>query len=516
MSDLPSRDLEKNSRIDDRIRNATRGMGSLIGQNIVNSILGFVFLGALLRLLPKVDYGAYSGVQVSIGIASPIALMGLQFAGARYISIKQQGGENWLGAARSILFLSLLTTAVATVVFALLSPSLSLYYMKSAGFIDIFELGSLWLFSNSIATIFQAFVQGLKKYSTLAKILLVSRVTMVAFTVIGLFLFHSVLISIIAWIIYSGIIVVWALNIIGKGFFKSVTKETVVSQRSYYSEIFRYSFPLGVAGVLSLISSYADIVVVGGYLGPISLATYNAAVTVSIILSLVLISPLQTLILPEASSSVGNEKAISNVMRLSFRFIMLVLLPASLLLAGLATQFIFLFSGGGGYLSGSLPLVLIASFYVLDGFQIAVYILLQALGKTTQALIIAAFTGAVDVVFALILVPNFGLIGGALSKDMVAVLGLIVTLYAGKSYLKDLDKFAFYLKSLVPSIAVFVLTYGLSIFVTNRALTLIPYSIGALFVFLVFVKVLRLLSDEDRYFLSHVLPESLQRLVRYI
>jgi O-antigen/teichoic acid export membrane protein len=64
---------------------------------------------------------------------------------------------------------------------------------------------------------------------------------------------------------------------------------------------------LGIASVFVFISSYADVVIVGGYLGPISLAIYNAAVTVSLILSIVLITPLQTLILPEASSSVGKE-----------------------------------------------------------------------------------------------------------------------------------------------------------------------------------------------------------------
>ena len=106
--------------------------------------------------------------------------------------------------------------------------------------------------------------------------------------------------------------------------------------------------------------------------------------------------------------------------------------------------------------------------------------------------------------------------GGAVSKDLVAVLGLIVTIYVGRSYLKGLDKFRFYAKSILPSIGVFALVYGLSTFVANRALTLLPYSLGALVIFLLLVKALKLLSDEDRYFLSHVLPKSLQRLVRFI
>jgi hypothetical protein len=98
MNDSSSRNIENgriSNGIDERIRNVTRGISSLIVQNIINSLLGFVFLGALLRLLPAVDYGGYSGVQVSIGIATPIALLGLSYAAVRYVSLKkQEEGDN--------------------------------------------------------------------------------------------------------------------------------------------------------------------------------------------------------------------------------------------------------------------------------------------------------------------------------------------------------------------------------------------------------------------------------------
>jgi O-antigen/teichoic acid export membrane protein len=246
------------------------------------------------------------------------------------------------------------------------------------------------------------------------------------------------------------------------------------------------------------------------------LVVHNAAVTVSLILGLILITPLSTLILPEASSNMGNEGAISNLLRFSFRFVMLVLLPTSFLLAGMSNQFIALFSGGGRYLAGSEPLLLIASFYALNGFQTAIYFVLQAMGKTLQALAIAAFTAAVDAIFALVLVPRYGLMGAAVSKGLVAVLGLIITIYFGRAYLKSLDRFAFYAKSMIPSVGIYVLAYGLSTFVSNRALTLIPYSLGAALVFVLLVKALKVLSEEDRYFLSHFLPKSLHAILRLV
>ena len=64
----------------------TRGIGSLTIQNVMTSALGFIFLAVLLRLLPNIDYGIYSAMSVSVGIAAIVAPMGLQYAAAKYLS----------------------------------------------------------------------------------------------------------------------------------------------------------------------------------------------------------------------------------------------------------------------------------------------------------------------------------------------------------------------------------------------------------------------------------------------
>ena len=75
----------------------------------------------------------------------------------------------------------------------------------------------------------------------------------------------------------------------------------------------KYTVPLGVAGIIAVFSSSADQVVVGGYLTPLSLAVYNAAVTVSGVLGVVLVTPLTTALLPEASSSIDKGHRLKRI-----------------------------------------------------------------------------------------------------------------------------------------------------------------------------------------------------------
>ena len=76
LSQLSNPDQEE-AKNKDQGHHITRGISSLTIQNLATSALGFVFLAVLLRLLPNIDYGIYSALSVTVGIAAVIAPMGL-------------------------------------------------------------------------------------------------------------------------------------------------------------------------------------------------------------------------------------------------------------------------------------------------------------------------------------------------------------------------------------------------------------------------------------------------------
>jgi O-antigen/teichoic acid export membrane protein len=491
-----------------RSKKISRGLGSLTIQNIVTSGLAFIFLAVLLRLTSPVDYTAYSSVLVTVGVAVTVSTFALQYAAARYVSLFLEEDEKRAWAvAKSVVALSLTFSAVATAIFEISSPYLSIYFMKNAHWTFSFELGGLWFFGYSMSTVLQGIIQGMKRYLLLAKMIVVSRLAMLVFAIVTVGIYHSTVFAILAWIIYYAILIVWPLWEISPNIFQRYDK-------SYYRTITKYSAPLAIAAVLGIISSSGDSIILGGYTN--SLGTYNAAIQISTTLGLIIVTPLITTLLPETSSSSKDVKQVEYGVRLAIRFLMLALLPASLLMAGLSRQLLFLFSGGGSYLAGVGALEIIAGTYFFWGMQTAIFSVLQAVGRTIQALVVGTVSATVDIGLSFLLIPSMGLIGGATSRALEALVGLIVAMYLIRQYLGNLDSLLFYIKMIFASIIPLGVVYALSSFLSSRTITLIPYSIIGFVVFLLCAKAMRVIDTEDKNFISHLLPKQLHKFLKYI
>ncbi len=420
----------------------------------------------------------------------------------------QDGHQGW-GAAKATLILTLALTSGVSLTFVLAAPFLSTYFMKSTDWTWVFWLGALWLFLGSLATTLQGLVQGSRRYSLLAKILLSSRFVAVAFAVIGLSIFTNVSIAIVSSVIFVTMVGLWALKTVWQPLIHS-------NPRGHYNEILRYSAPLGLAGVVGVVSSNADLVVVGGYLDPLSLGIFNAAVTIASLLSALLVSPLSTALFAEVSSSSHIPEDISAGTRLALRFMILAVLPASLLAGSLSSQLMLLFSGGGEYASGIPELQLITSFYIFLAVQVVMLNVLQGIGRSGSVLVVGASTAITDIVLAIALVPRFGLLGAATSRVAVMILGSVISLYFLKDHLRGFVDRKFLAKGVVASLAPSIIVLILSSQVSARVLTLVPYSLIAVAVFLVSIKLMSVLNDDDRRFIEHLLPGKLRWVAKHL
>lgn len=494
----------------DRAKNIVQGLGSLTVQNLATALLGLVFSIALVRLLSPTQYGVYSGLVVVLGLAGTIATMGLNQSVARYLAFLQRQDEStsWV-AARKIIYIALLLTVIVTAVYSLITPELSLYFSKTTRWTGTFLLAGAWLFLTPLSGVCQGIVQGLRKYALLAKMLLISKVVMVTFAIGVLYFYRNIDVAIIAWVALSVIMIGWTL---------SLTRSKLQSSKGVfkYSTVLKYTYPLGIAATITLVASSADLVVVAGYLNPISLGVYNVAVTISTVLTTLFVAPLMTTLLPELSSST-REDDISNGMRLAFRFLVLGVLPGSFLVAATSKQLIDLFSGGKGvYFAGTPSLELIAFFYIFYGIQLILVVMFQAIGKTMYAMIVGVATAATDIGVSMVLVPRIGLLGAASAKVSVAIVGALIGFYLGRSFLKSLKEPGFYAKSMLSAVIPFSVTFALSYYVSIRLVTLIPYAFVFGAVFLFCLRLFRLLTDEDKVFITHLLPKFLHRFVRYL
>lgn len=442
--------------------------------------------------------------------------MGLQYAAAKFLA-DIEDKEELRSRAKKIIVLSAITSVVASTAFFLLARYLSLYFTKSAAWSGAFEIGGLWLFTSSFSSVIQGTVQGLKKYTALAGMLFVARVAMVIFTIVGLEVTHNLFVSFYAWIIYFSILIVWSGRILAAGLWRDTEIVGRDSAESLtYQDLIKYLIPLGIAGIFFVLATNVDIVIVGGDLNPASLGVYNTAVTIANVLNFVLITPLVTALLPEASFRIKNPSEVSNGMRLAIRFVILSILPASFLVAALSPQLLELFSGSTRYQSGSEPLEIIAVFYVFFAIQYVIYSILQARGGTFLVFVISAITAVTILGLSVALVPQLGLIGASIARSVSVVVGMITAWYTARDFLRNLDSPGFYAKASVSAIAPFTLLWGLTTFVSDKLWTIVPYTVIGTVLFLTLLHMLGVLTKEDKDFISSALPSSIRDRVQLL
>jgi O-antigen/teichoic acid export membrane protein len=492
-----------------RGRNIVRGLGSLTLYSALSAILGFIQFTVLVRFLAQPIYGAYAAVQVSAGIASVVAGVGLASAVVRYLAPSSGStGSGW-GPAKAATYLTLGFAGVASLLFAGAGPYLSDYFLKSPSDAWVFYLGALWVFTTAIDNPVLAILQAMRRYHRYSALLIISKFVSVSAVVVGVILYQSLAIAVISNALYAALATFAALpSVIGP--------LRRASAKGNYMTVLRYGFPLGLAGIVSVVASNADIVVVGGYLSPSDLAVYNATVTISGVLSSFFVVPLVTALFAETSFSAARREEVAKGTGLAVRFVMVTLLPASFFAAALAPQLFGLFSGKEAYAQGIPYLELITLFYAFYAVQTLAIYVLQGISRTRQVLIVGALTAIGEVVLSASLVPLLGLEGAAFSRVAIFAAGSILSLYFIRDHLLGPPNYRFMGKAFVSAVIPAVGVYLPSVLISDRVLTLIPYTALGLALFVVCAKLLGLLSQEDKTYLSHLLPSELHWILRLL
>lgn len=493
-----------------RAQNIVKGIRSLSIQNILSTFLGFVLLAFLLRFLPSTEYGAYSGLQVMVSIVTVVVVFGLGSATVKFLApdSSETGARGW-GAAKVSLTLTLLFSGFASLAMLAGAPYLADYFMKSKSWSWVFYLGSLWIFASSMSQVFQRVLQGMRKYQRLARVVLGSRVAAVAAAVGGLVLYRSLAVVILSWALF-GIIISAAVLL------QVRHQLTTAISGPLYRPVLRYAAPIGLANLVTTVAANADIVVVGGFLSPVSLAVYNAAVIISSVVGAFFLIPLVTAHFAETSFSAESQSEVSKGVTLALRFGLLTVLPASLFAAATAPQLVYLFSGGGVFSQGISYLQIITLFYTFYAVQAISIYALQGVGKTIEVLIVGLITALAEIGLSVALVPVLGLEGAAMSRVTIFVVGCAVSLYFVRPYLKGAVNSGFLGKALVSAGAPSVTVYVLTLVFSSRVFTLLPYTILGLLVFFGCARALKLFSDEDRFFVANILPARLKWVIRFL
>ena len=234
--------------------------------------------------------------------------------------------------------------------------------------------------------------------------------------------------------------------------------------RPIFMKLVKYGFPVAITNLAAWILSFFDRYVLGFYWGSAQVGIYSASYTLSemtmtILLNLFMLAGYPALVkIWETKGKIPTRDYISKLTR----YYLLIGFPVAVGLSVLSKPIIEIITSPayyGGYII--IPLVVFGA--LLLGFQWWAQLGLLLNNKTHIIAIIVLIAGFFNIITNFIFIPNYGVIGAAISTFMSYLMLLLLIIRFSRSYLKLDLQFKSFIKIVFSSIVM-----GLILYITNQ------------------------------------------------
>lgn len=479
------------------------------------SSAGLVFIGSLIqafsRLGERIIIGrslspdAYGEVTVGITImivGSVLAMVGVKQGLPQYLS-RVTDSADLRGMWFSGTFISICGLSVIISILVLFEGFILENFFELEGSRSVYRLFVISMVFYTIMKVAVNTLRGLEntKYRTYIQGLLypISRIgTLVFLLSIG----YGVVAAGYAYLLAS------VVSLIGAHIFLNKLLPVFGKFNPRTKDMFLFSLPLLISGVLTLLLTKTDTLMVSYFRSSTDVGLYNAAFPIANSLVLVL-SSFGFLYLPMASrlDSGGKRERVSRMYRLSSKWIYILTFPLFALLVTFPEQILRLFFGDA-YSDAAVTLVILSIgifINVAAGRSLETF---AALGKPKFELVSNSIAFTLNLILNVLLIPIYGIIGAAIaSAAAFAVLNIIAIIILSQYFGIYLFSSKVLRTYLSLPLVILPLSILLSGHVTFSALILILYLPVVGIASLVVVLLAKGFSQEDRVLLDEVLEK---------
>lgn len=446
--------------------------------------------------LTQADIGVVSILTFISSLVLLATQLSLPTALAKFVSENVAKGQVQEAASisktifRTVIVLSMIGCAVA----AIGSYQISEYLFGSSNYAYLVILMLGYTLAYSVVTLLSSALQGLLLFGRMALVtvlfIIVSRIVGAALAFVG----TGVVGVVVGYVVGATVSLAVAVVFLRGKFSKT-------SLNSSVRPLLRFSFPLFLGSITLLILNWADVVIVRLLSGDNALTgVYYIAVN-SVTALTVLWIPLSTTIMPAMSAKKGLNRSedITEIIRISSRYIMYIVVPACVGLA-LVSSTAMNFFYGSGYIEGALALSILSIASIVTAFYAVVIAALTALGKTTQILKIYGVSALVSVVALVLAVLPFKTVGAASARFATQLTSLVLGFYVLRREVKvridseGVWKAIVASAAFIPFILVFDAVWGYTLSVTLRLVAEIGPSVA---IYAVCLYLLRALKSQD-------------------
>ena len=487
--------------------------------NGVQLISGSLFYILAARIFDQSDMGVLALFIAIVGLFGILFTVGLNSAITHFISSNLN--SNVYSPGKTVLRILLIGSVIAgmgSIVLYILSPYISMLFIKTPGYTIYVKMLSIVLFGNIMFSILNGAMLGFERFRASAIISVFIWVIYYFGALLMAYTGHSLMAIIYGWILglVIGISVsgFYVLAILARGYMRKTHR--VVGSRS----IFVYSLPLLLSSILGYGAGYTDRFVVTYLMSTTYLGIYNFSILIMSGIGFITI-PFNNIILPKFSEFYGNNNRenIRENVGASSLLLYYFYVPVALGIAALSPMVLY-FVAGPDYVSGQYALMILM---FIPAIFISQNVLTQAISSVRKTSIFIYSTLAslvANIVISFTLIPFLGLVGAALGLSSTSLVTFVILSYLGKK--ENIVKFQIggILKIWISAIFMFAVVFSMmhilvAIYGYNILLLGFLMLVGAL-IFTAITKYMKIFSSDQKEYVLGMFPESMRFLRKLI
>ncbi len=484
-----------------------RGAGIVFFGIFISRILGYILRIALKRFLGLEAFGLLWSSFNIIEMVSFFCLLGIPNSLARYIAFYR--AQNKIGRVGGFIVMGFIFILPIVFVAIFLLHTYSDYFagtlfgkpeieplLRTLSF-GILPLTLLFVFGN----IFRGFKQMPQMVFTQQ----LSR-NIFMFFCFGLFLLLGLAKETASLAMLLGLILAAIVAIFQ--FFITVDKRvfTQIDLHGVYGELLHYSWPLVFTTLFWNMSGRIDVFFLTIYETESNVGVYNAILPLAQFVPVIMQSFVSILMPIFAGIFASYDKnALHTMQKAATKWIIAFTVPLFVLLVLFSESILDLLLGRDTVI-GAVPLMLAATGYFINAVFGVLNIILNASGNTKLTLLNTSAYIVLNIVFDMLLIPRFGLVGAALAGALsMLVLNIMAMIENYKLFdIVPLDKHMFYLLGMSLVCSAFTLLFKLMFPITINFLTIAVGSSVFILLYFLGLKKIHIFDDNDAAIISAV------------
>jgi stage V sporulation protein B len=356
----------------------------------------------------------------------PLTDLGVSTAVAKHVAESISRGEDHTKIIFSGLILKVTLAAFSAAAIVLLSEPLSSLLFKSGSY-----AGAIWLVGVDIAllvsnTIVTNSLLGLSNILAMATLSVISAFVRQSMAIAFLTTGYGLQGYVLGWV--SGDVVYAVVGILILLVARDLKVHSIASVSRTLRVLLRFSWPLYLSGIASFVYSTLDRMILLAYLPLAEAGVYQVAYTGFSMLTTVP-AAISTVLLPFYARLRGmnDPENVKKGARYASRYVSLVYSPIGLGAAAVARPALSLLAGRR-YAVGDLPLSTLSLFSVLTCSGAVLGGILLSYDMTLSVLLINLASVATGITISVVLVPEFGILGTALTQGASMITSFLLTL----------------------------------------------------------------------------------------